>query len=135
MNIVRIASLSSSVLLAFAVAACSSDGTPSSSGGTSGTSGGTSGGNTSGGTSGGTSGSSGGTSGSSGGTSGSSGGTSGSSGGTSGSSGSSSQTCSSAALNGRCLEGPSKGKSCCMPDDETTCSSGTDCDTVCEYCK
>jgi hypothetical protein len=124
MNIVRIASLSSSVLLAVAVAACSSDGTPSTSGGTSGTSGGKSSGGTSGG---GTSG--GGTSG------GTSGGTT--SGGTTsgGTSGSSDKSCSSAALNGRCFEGPNKGKSCCMPDDSTTCNPGTDCDTVCEFCK
>ena len=116
MNIARIASLSFSILLAVVMAGCSSsegDDKGSSSGGTS--SGGTSsGGTTSGGTT--------------------SGGTS--SGGTTSSSGSSS-SCSSAALNGRCLEGPKKGSSCCMPDEDTgkTCSSGTDCDTVCEYCK
>lgn len=47
------------------------------------------------------------------------------------------QTCRSSAANGQCLEGPKKGASCCMPDEEegVTCDEGTDCDTVCKYCE
>jgi hypothetical protein len=53
------------------------------------------------------------------------------------SSSSTEQECRSTAINGRCYEGPNKGKSCCMTgiDDENTCAAGTDCDTVCRYCK
>jgi hypothetical protein len=48
----------------------------------------------------------------------------------------STQTCQSHSLNGQCTDGPKKGTSCCMPDPDNgvTCSSGTDCDTVCQYC-
>lgn len=51
---------------------------------------------------------------------------------------SSEKTCSSSSLNGRCTEGPNKGKSCCYApesEDDPPCSSSNQCDTVCEYCK
>lgn len=50
---------------------------------------------------------------------------------------SSEQSCSAAAVNGVCYDGPHKGTSCCMPDEDNgiTCKAGTDCDTVCKWCQ
>lgn len=48
------------------------------------------------------------------------------------------QTCSAAAINGRCLDGPNKGASCChspMNEDDPPCPDSESCDTVCEHCE
>ncbi len=51
---------------------------------------------------------------------------------------SSSQECRSSSLNGLCLAGPNKGKSCCyapLDEEDPPCASSNLCDNVCEYCE
>lgn len=58
-------------------------------------------------------------------------------GGSSSSSSSSNCTKTSKCINGACTctSGPNDGKSCCKPENDSSCSESSSCDVFCKYCE